>query len=47
MKRQGESLSAGTVVIVVDDDVAVRNSLRFSLEVEGFVVRAFPVAPNC
>jgi two-component system response regulator FixJ len=42
MKRQGESLSAGTVVIVVDDDVAARNSLRFSLEVEGFVVRAYP-----
>jgi two-component system, LuxR family, response regulator FixJ len=42
MKRQGESSSAGPVVIVVDDDVAVRNSLKFSLEVEGFVVRAYP-----
>jgi FixJ family two-component response regulator len=40
MKRQGESLA--TVVVVVDDDVAVRNSLKFSLEVEGFVVRAYP-----
>jgi FixJ family two-component response regulator len=28
-------------VIVVDDDAAVRNSLKFSLEVEGFTVRAF------
>ena len=30
-----------TVVIVVDDDTAVRNSLKFSLEVEGFAVRAY------
>ena len=42
MKRQGESSVAGPVVIVVDDDLAVRNSLKFSLEVEGFVVRAYP-----
>ena len=27
-----------TVVIVVDDDTAVRNSLKFSLEIEGFAV---------
>ena len=30
-----------TVVIVVDDDTAVRNSLKFSLEIEGFAVRAY------
>jgi two-component system, LuxR family, response regulator FixJ len=42
MKRQGESSATGPIVIVVDDDVAVRNSLKFSLEVEGFVVRAYP-----
>jgi two-component system response regulator FixJ len=43
MKRQGESSATGpiVIVIVVDDDVAVRNSLKFSLEVEGFVVRAY------
>jgi FixJ family two-component response regulator len=27
-----------SVVIVVDDDPAVRNSLKFSLEIEGFIV---------
>ena len=41
MKRQGELLAAGPLVIIVDDDVAVRNSLKFSLEVEGFVVRVY------
>lgn len=29
------------VVIVLDDDLAVRNSLRFSLQIEGFSVRAY------
>lgn len=29
------------MVIVVDDDLAVRNSLKFSLEVEGFAVRVY------
>ena len=29
------------LVIVVDDDLAVRNALKFSLEIEGFMVRAF------
>ena len=41
MKRQGEFLVPGPHVIIVDDDVAVRNSLKFSLEVEGFVVRVY------
>jgi FixJ family two-component response regulator len=31
----------GSVVIVVDDDAAVRNSLKFSLELEGFAVRLY------
>jgi FixJ family two-component response regulator len=31
----------GPVVVVVDDDPAVCNSLKFALEVEGFVVRAY------
>ena len=31
----------GLVVVVVDDDPAVRNSLRFSLEIEGFSVRTY------
>jgi len=29
-------------IIVIDDDDAVRNSLKFLLEVEGFAVYAFP-----
>jgi FixJ family two-component response regulator len=41
MKRHGELSTASPLVIVVDDDVAVRNSLKFSLEVEGFAVRAY------
>ena len=31
----------GTTVVVVEDDSAVRNSLKFSLEIEGFVVRTY------
>ena len=41
MKKQGELSVASPLVIIVDDDVAVRNSLKFSLEVEGFAVRAY------
>ncbi len=37
--------SARTVAIV-DDDPAVRNSLKFSLEVEGFKVRAYSGAAD-
>lgn len=29
------------VLLVVDDDAAVRNSLKFSLELEGFAVRLY------
>lgn len=35
---------APPVVLVVDDDPAVRNSLKFSLEIEGFLVRTYPNA---
>ena len=35
-----------TVVIVVDDDTAVRNSLKFSLEIEGFAVVAYRCAAD-
>src|SRR5438105_8256118 len=34
------------VIIIVDDDRAVRNSLKFSLEVEGFAVRAYACAAD-
>jgi FixJ family two-component response regulator len=30
------------VVLVIDDDTAVRNSLKFALEIEGFSVRVYP-----
>jgi len=41
MKDQGESAVPGYVVIVIDDDLAVRNSLKFSLEIEGLAVRSY------
>jgi two-component system, LuxR family, response regulator FixJ len=41
MEKRGESSIAGFVVIVVDDDPAVRNSLKFSLETEGLTVRCY------
>ena len=31
----------GPIVVIVDDDPAVCNSLKFSLELEGFAVRIF------
>jgi FixJ family two-component response regulator len=36
-----EAVQDKPLVVVVDDDPAVRNSLKFSLEVEGFSVRAY------
>jgi two-component system response regulator FixJ len=33
--------AAEHVVLVIDDDPAVRSSLKFSLEVEGFAVRVY------
>ena len=41
MNTQGELSVQGAIVVVVDDDPAVRNSLKFSLEIEGFVVRVY------
>src|SRR5690349_6523377 len=47
---------APPIVCVVDDDAAVRTALKFSLEVEGFAVRAYaggagllndPALPSC
>jgi FixJ family two-component response regulator len=37
---------AKPTVVVVDDDMAVRNSLKFFLEVEGFLVRAYASAAD-
>ena len=41
MSPHRELFPASPLIIVVDDDAAVRNSLRFSLEVEGFAVREY------
>ena len=41
MTPQRELSVREPVVVVVDDDPAVRNSLIFSLELEGFTVRAY------
>lgn len=44
MPEQGDLSVQGTVVAVVDDDPAIRHSLKFALEVEGFAVRVYPGA---
>lgn len=41
MKDQGGSAVPGYVVIVIDDDFAVRNSLKFALQIEGLTVRSY------
>jgi two-component system response regulator FixJ len=41
MKDQGEALNSHVTVIVVGDDAAVRNSLKFWLEIEGLSVRSY------
>jgi two-component system, LuxR family, response regulator FixJ len=41
MRTHSELSAPGVVVIVLDDDLAVRNSLKFSLEIEGFTVRSY------
>jgi FixJ family two-component response regulator len=41
MKKQGGLRVQGLVVMVIDDDLAVRNSLEFSLEIEGLTVRSY------
>ena len=42
MTSQQEPVLANPVIVVVDDDAAVRGSLKFALEIEGFVVRTYP-----
>jgi two-component system response regulator FixJ len=41
MARDSDMAILHPVVAVVDDDAAVRNSLKFSLEIDGFVVRTY------
>ena len=40
-KQKGQLEDFVPVLLVVDDDAAVRNSLKFSLEIEGFAVRLY------
>src|SRR5215469_718282 len=46
MKSQGKASNSGVVVIVVSDDLAVRNSLKFWLEIEGLTVRGYVSAAD-
>ena len=39
--KQRDSSAPEAAIIVVDDDFAVRNSLKFSLEIEGLAVRSY------
>jgi two-component system, LuxR family, response regulator FixJ len=41
MTSQSQLSAQSPTIAVVDDDPAVRNSLKFSLELEGFTVRAY------
>jgi two-component system response regulator FixJ len=41
MKNQGEWSNSDVTVIVIGDDLAVRNSLKFWLEIEGVSVRSY------
>jgi two-component system, LuxR family, response regulator FixJ len=41
MKKNHTAPVAKQVVLVIDDNPAVRSSLKFSLEVEGFTVRTY------
>jgi two-component system, LuxR family, response regulator FixJ len=40
MARLGMT-NSNALIFVVDDDAAVRSSLKFSLEIDGFIVRTF------
>jgi FixJ family two-component response regulator len=44
MDRHSGIASLNPLVIVVDDDAAVRNSLKFLLEIDGFAVRTYESA---
>ena len=41
MARHGTMTFSHPIIAVVDDDAAVRNSLKFSLELDGFAVRTY------
>lgn len=41
-----EFMARSLVVVIVDDDLAVRNSLKFSLEIEGLTVHSYATGPE-
>ena len=41
MARHSDMAISHPIIAVVDDDAAVRNSLKFSLEIDGFAVRTY------
>ena len=41
MAQHGTMAISDPIIAVVDDDAAVRNSLKFSLELDGFAVRTY------
>lgn len=44
MQDLNTNSTAAPTVLIVDDDPAVRNSLQFALEIEGFAVRTYASA---
>jgi len=46
MEDQGKASNSGLFVIVISDDFAVRNSLKFWLEIEGLTVRGYVSAAD-
>jgi len=43
---QREPMPPGLVIVIIDDDLAVRNSLKFSLEIEGLTVHSYATGPD-
>src|SRR5215468_6534125 len=46
MMSHGDIAAAKPVILVIDDDSALRNSLKFALEIEGFSVRVYPTGAD-
>jgi len=46
MTMHAELVAPKPMVLVIDDDAAVRNSLKFALEIEGFSVRVYPTGSD-
>jgi FixJ family two-component response regulator len=46
MSPQTQLTGPSPVIVVLDDDLAVSNSLKFSLELEGFKVRSYRSAAD-